>query len=651
MVRFRRLPRTYPQFVPLLAAKTAARVLLSCILAGLFVWLLAQRLDDIHWADVRAGFIGVQPLHWLAALLATAISFWAVGQYDAVLHRHFATRLPDLQNRRAGICAIAVSQTTGLGVITGTVVRWRMLPGQNLALALRLTVAVAVSFLLGWAVVTAVVVLAVPGAPFKAAASLVLAVAIAAAALCIVSRPNLARQTRFKLPNGITIFQLLSLCAVDTLAAGLAFYLLCPNGLDMGFAQVLPIFLLALGAGLLSGTPGGVGAFELTLLALLPSVAEPALLAAVVAWRVIYYALPAVIGAAWAIRGAKPVPVSALAQEAFSQTPCARPRSAFAGMMQQGQQNAMPIGAADEWLRARTPHVLVGLFDPADPRAIAELILTAKSENRLPTLYHASARLAVAARRQGFCALRIAVEAVVCPALYDLATPSRARLRRKLRAAQTAGVIVTTANHHGPVPWPQLDAIAAGWASAHGGERGFSMGRYSRDYVRQQGLYIAWVDARPVAFVTFHQTRDAWALDIMRHVATPPDGVMHLLIHTAIMDAARHSVTRLSLAAVPDIVIGRRGSALHRLITRLTAKKTTGLWQFKSSFAPDWCAVYLAVPHPADLPLICAELAREVFWPKPLPTAPQPPLEDRIDHHPAEYEFASARSAWHRRVE
>ncbi len=646
MVSLRRLPAIFSQFAPLIAAKTWGRALLSCALAGLFVWLLAQRLADIHWPEVRAGFTGVQPLHWTAAILATAISFWAVGQYDAVLHRHFATRLPDLQSRRAGICAIAVSQTTGLGVITGAVVRWRMLPGQNLTLALRLTVAVAVSFLLGWAVVTAVVVLAVPGAPFKTAASLVLAVAFAAAAVCVVVRPNLARPTRIRLPNGITISQLLGLCAVDTIAAGVAFYLLCPDGLDVGFAQVLPVFLLALGAGLVSGTPGGLGAFELTLLALLPSVAAPALLAAVVAWRLIYYALPAVVGAAWAIRGAKPAPLPPLVQTARATPPCIS-----AGLIQQGQRVAMTMGAADGWLRARTPHVLVGLFDPRQPSAIADLVRTASSENRLPALYHASARLAVAARRRGFFALRIAVEAVVCPARYDLATPSRARLRRKLRAAQSAGVVVTAANPDGPVPWPQLDAIAAVWARAHGGERGFSMGRYSRDLVRGQRLYIAWVDARPVAFVTFHQSRDTWALDIMRHVATPPDGAMHLLIHTAITDATSAGVLRLSLAAVPDIVIGRRGGMLHRLMSRLTVRKTAGLCQFKSSFAPAWRAVYLAVPRPAALPLISAEIAREVFWPKPLSAAPHPPLEGRIDHHNEQYEFASARSAWHRQAE
>ena len=642
MVRSPRLHRSNPKLGRRPLPPTVVRAVVTLALGALFLWLLSARLADINWADVRTGLRQVPWTQWFAASLATAASFWAVGQYDAVLHRHFATGLPDRQTRRAGICAIAVSQTTGMGVITGAIVRWRMLPGQTLSQAVRLTIAVAVSFLVGWAVVTSVVLVALPAAPFKLAASLVLAMAVAGGALCVFARPNFVR-----LPNGFTLLQLSGLCAVDTFGAAFAFYLLCPNVLNLAFEQLLPMFLLALGAGLISGTPGGVGAFELTLLALLPAVPEPELLAAVLAWRMIYYALPALIGAGVAIRGAKPgqpVP-SAPLFGSTSPLPCAQ-----AGLIHQEQHQMLRSGA-DSWLCARTAHLLVALFDPNTPQSIADLANSAKAENRMPALYHASARMAVAARRLGFTNLRIAQEAWVCPATFDLVIASRAGLRRKLRRAHTAGVSVTTADHHSPIPWPQLDQIAADWARSHGGERGFSMGRYHRDYVRQQRLYVAWVQACPVAFVTFHQTRDDWALDLVRHSENPPDGVMHLLIHTAIADAARLGVARLSLAAVPDIVIGRRNGRIHRLITHLTRHKAAGLAQFKSSFAPNWRTLYLAVPRPALLPLVCTEIAREVFWPKPLSAPPCQPPAASFAHDHEEYGFASAQSTCHRQRE
>ena len=100
------------------------------------------------------------PIAWAAALALTAAAFWAVGQYDAVLHRYFETGVDARGARIAGVSAIAVSQTIWLGMVTGAILRWRMLPNQSRGQATRITVAVALSFLAGWAVVTAAAVLA-----------------------------------------------------------------------------------------------------------------------------------------------------------------------------------------------------------------------------------------------------------------------------------------------------------------------------------------------------------------------------------------------------------------------------------------------------------------------------------------------------------
>lgn len=621
------------------------RTLASVALAVILLWLFSRRLADINWVDVQAAFTGVNGGHWLGALGATGFSFWAVGRYDAVLHRHLATGLPDAQTRRAGICAIAVGQVVGLGLITGAILRWRMLPGQSLLAATRLTAAVAVSFLAGWAVVTAGVLAALPGAPFKTAAGAVLVLAAGLFCVCLCARPAVLR-----LPNGFTLVRLLGLCAIDTIAAGAAFYLLCPDGIHLTFAQVLPVFLLALGAGLFSGTPGGVGAFEITMLALLPTQPAPALLAAIVAWRAVYFALPAIICAGLAIRG--PKSVAPLYNPHVYRGPASL-QPAQCGIVHKGEHRFTLVAGID-WLCARSPHFLIALFDPGElPTAACLSVLhqRAKAESRLPVLYQISARNAVLARQSGFAMLRIAREAWLTPASYRLATAPRAGLRRKLRRAQAAGLTITTPHTHGPIPWRQLDDIAHNWAEVHGGERGFSMGRYAREYVDKQALYIAWRHNTPVAFVTFHQRPDEWALDLMRHGPDLTDGVMHLLVHTAITDAADRGMIRLSLAAVPDIAPGRPGGLRHRLIAGWTRQHAAGLMQFKSSFAPNWRVVYLAAPSRATLPLVCAEIARAVFWPKPLHAQAKTPDDCHIEQHDEDYEFASARIAWHRQAD
>ncbi len=72
-----------------------------------------------------------------------------------------------------------MAQTVGFGVISGAFVRWRMLPELSLVQAFRLSMTVAVTFLAGWAVVAALVLLvvplALPGATVMALTALVAA--------------------------------------------------------------------------------------------------------------------------------------------------------------------------------------------------------------------------------------------------------------------------------------------------------------------------------------------------------------------------------------------------------------------------------------------------------------------------------------------
>ncbi|MGQ0611289.1 MAG: phosphatidylglycerol lysyltransferase domain-containing protein [Paracoccaceae bacterium] len=617
------------------------RAALSLGVGGLLLWLLLNRLSAIEPQEVAHAFASLPAHAWGLAAGATAASFWAVGHYDAVIHRHFATGLPEGRSRLAGICAIAVSQMIGLGVVSGAVLRWRMLPEIGALAAARLTAAVALSFLGAWAMVTSAVLVLFPGAPFKAPALLALCLGGALAAVSIAA-PRIGA-LRFRWPNAVTLGRLLALCVIDTGAAALAFWFLCPAGVDLSFSALLPAFLVALGAGLISGAPGGMGAFEMTLLALLPAEPQAELLAAVLAWRLVYFALPATLGAAVAIRGPRSRPKAAPGRPSAAHLALG---PAEAQLYRQGEHDLLGGAREGVWLAGRTAHCLVGLFDPAParlgrPRAMAALGRQARAENRIAVLYKAAPRLAAAARQAGFHVRAIAREAVLDLAAWDLTLPARAGLRRKLRRAEAAGLRVL------PCParpdWPALDRIAEDWARAHGGERGFSMGRYARGYVAGQRLFVALLDGRPVAFVTFHANPGEWTLDLMRHQGAIPDGTMHLLVQAAIDLARAEGAARLSLAAVPDPAPTPGPAWMQALPHRLLAEGAEGLVRFKSAFAPRWERRYLCLPHAAYLPLAAAEIARAIHRPKPLRSAAN---MRQIEHDHEELAFAPAGSAW-----
>lgn len=80
-------------------------------------------------------------------------------------------------------------------------------------------------------------------------------------------------------------------CADLAVAAGVL-YVLLPAGHGVTFASFAGLYVLALAAGTVSNVPGGLGVFESAIIACLPQVAAPALLGAIVAYRVVYYLVP-----------------------------------------------------------------------------------------------------------------------------------------------------------------------------------------------------------------------------------------------------------------------------------------------------------------------------------------------------------------------
>lgn len=601
-------------------SRHGVRILAAVVATLLFLWLLHLRLASLDFAAVRAAFADVPLAHWALALGATAVSFWAVGQYDASLNVHLtpstAAKTPPIQTKRAGMAAIALGQTLGLGVLTGALVRWRMLPGISLMDATKLSVAVTLSFLFGWSVITGAVLLALPDAPLKPLALGACTLGALVAGLCLV-QPRLCFWGRkIALPNVFTLWHILAFALLDTFAAAFALWLLCPPDLALPFAALLPAYLLALGAGLLSGTPGGVGAFEMALLAALPMVPEPGLIAGVLAFRLVYYAVPAILGA----RAVLMAPMAAKTAGPALVRPLHHPTPAEAGLAAQNHIHILDFPDNSQVLIGETSHAVVMVLDPFAPpnygKTLHALASLAKARARIPCLYKCGAGLAATARAAGWHILPIAAEAWLNPVTFTLDGSDKSALRRKLRKFEKSGLTareLTSADFHA------LPAINSAWARDNGGERGFSMGRFAPTHIAAQRVFGAFDQGQLCAFISFHHNSHEWALDLMRHRADTPDGTTYALVALALQTAATAGITRFSLAAAPRLPT--LAPTLRRIIPL-----PTGLCQFKASFAPRWRRLYIAAPNRWALALAGAEVYREIHAPPPLPLSlhPQP---------------------------
>ena len=576
--------------------------------------MVARHLGDVGLATIAQGISDIGPLQWLIALVATALSFAAAGQYDALFHRWLGTGVRHRRAAVSGAAAIALAQTLGFGLATGSVVRWRALPELSLPAALRVTNYVSFTFMAALALLsgTAVAMLGDTAGGTVAFAFLSLMAILLGFVLSLVQPVWLP----FPMPPLRLVARLTVLAAADTALAALALWVLIPIGAQPEFGVFLAAFLVALGAGLVSGAPGGVGPFELTLVTLLPAAREAELVAAVLAFRLVYYALPAC---------ASLVILARPSEDRNSVRPNnSAPRvvvRAEAGLARQSGYLSDVCGVGLHL--AQTSQCLVALGAPVcgsrmTHAALKAFVTNAKSHDLYPALYKVDGRTAAVARRAGWSILATSEEAWLSPANFSMHLPERRQLRRKLGQARKAGVTIEPAH---TLPLTEMSRVSRDWAGRMGRERGFSMGRFCPDYLAGQRVWLAWHDERLVAFASFHSGKFEWTLDLLRSVENVPDGTMHALMVAALEAARIEGVARVSLAAMP---LESDQPVLKRIAGRRDA---LGLRRFKTSFHPRCRALYLAAPNPALLALAGADILLRIAKPSPLSAGRDPDLD------------------------
>jgi phosphatidylglycerol lysyltransferase len=251
------------------------------------------------------------------------------------------------------------------------------------------------------------------------------------------------------------------------------------------------------------------------------------------------------------------------------------------------------------------------------PALLNDLRAAARAEGRISCLYKINARTAVVARRAGWAVAPVAMDCRLDPQCFDPISPAHAGLRRKLRKAAKAGLVCTPARQ--PLPLQEMAQIASTWATSRGGERGFSMGRFTPDYLIHQEVILAHLNGRLVGFASFHTSAQEWVLDLMRPAPDAPDGTMQALIAVALDLARTSGLRRLSLAALPPEAGQIDGPAALIWRRAETRAGCAGLRQFKMGFGPTLSPLYIAAPSRAALALAAADIARTIHRPAALP--------------------------------
>src|SRR5690606_40476556 len=89
----------------------------------------------------------------------------------------------------------------------------------------------------------------------------------------------------------------IGLVVLDLTIAGLIPYVLLTGEAGVSPLEFLGAYVVAITVGVASNVPGGLGVFESAMVLLLPSLADSTLLASLLAFRVVYFLLPAGLAA------------------------------------------------------------------------------------------------------------------------------------------------------------------------------------------------------------------------------------------------------------------------------------------------------------------------------------------------------------------
>ncbi len=286
--------------------------LLSCLGPAFAIALLIasitvirQELKSYTFQDIQQSFSAISTTQRWLAVAFTAIGYGAMTGYDTLAFVHLKYPLSYWRTGTTNFICSAVGNTVGFPLFTASAIRYRRYGrwGVPLMVTTETTAFALGSFWLGLFMLGGAAFLIAPlqvpaqlQLPFNTARPLGVVLALAAAVYflgCLmVHKPLVINGHGFRFPNvGVAIAQF-TVSSLDWAMAAAVLYTLIPAS-DISYFNFLNIYLLAMGAGAISSVPGGAGVFETVVILLLDGkVPGDAVLASLLAYRLVYYLLP-----------------------------------------------------------------------------------------------------------------------------------------------------------------------------------------------------------------------------------------------------------------------------------------------------------------------------------------------------------------------
>ena len=220
----------------------------------------------------------------------------------------------------------------------------------------------------------------------------------------------------------------------------------------------------------------------------------------------------------------------------------------------------------------------------------------------------------------GLAFVKLGEEARVDLATFTLAGGHWSKQRQNLRRLERCGVtfrVIPREDTAGVMD--RLRAVSDEWLAAKaGGEKGFSLGSFSPDYLSRFDIAVMERGDEMIAFANLWvgSQRFELATDLIRHTRTAPPETMEALLVQAMAWGKTRGYRWFSLGVAP--LSGLEQSPVATFWSRVGSFLYThgepfyrfrGLRAFKQKFQPQWAPRYLVYPGGLGLPRIVVDVS------------------------------------------
>lgn len=159
----------------------------------------------------------------------------------------------------------------------------------------------------------------------------------------------------------------------------------------------------------------------------------------------------------------------------------------------------------------------------------------------------------------------------------------------------------------------QLKSISDSWLGEKTKEKGFSLGRFDENYLSNFPQAVITKNGEIIAFANIWDTNKGGELsvDLMRHTADSPSGVMEFLFTELMLWGKAAGFAKFNLGMAPFSGFENRSfaplwSKLGKAIYQRGEKfyNFKGIRAYKEKFTPTWNSRYLACPRGFSFPIV-----------------------------------------------